>query len=262
MFAGKVAVVTGASSGIGRATALGLSREGASVVLVSRDQAALEAVAAEAAGPTAVVAADVTADDTPARVVAEAVARFGGIDVLVNAAGIIGTASTDQTPDELFDPKPNHHFHVANGEVTVVGLEPGLVARVSGDARMLHKALETLVERDLSALAPSGPGTLAIGGVRYADGDSEVTFVGTASNRAATATWAPRASPPSATSWATSCWWPSWCRQCRCWPGGCRACAIAPGCSVPNWRRRCRDCANTSRATNSRASSTAGTWRC
>ncbi len=103
MFAGKVAVVTGASSGIGRATALGLSREGASVVLVSRDQAALEAVAAEAAGPTAVVAADVTADDTPARVVGEVVARFGGIDVLVNAAGIIGTASTDQTPDELFD---------------------------------------------------------------------------------------------------------------------------------------------------------------
>ncbi len=103
MFAGKVVVVTGASSGIGRAAALGFSREGASVVLVSRDQAALEAVAAEAAGPTAVVAADVTADDTPARVVGEAVARFGGIDVLVNAAGIIGTASTDQTPDELFD---------------------------------------------------------------------------------------------------------------------------------------------------------------
>jgi NAD(P)-dependent dehydrogenase (short-subunit alcohol dehydrogenase family) len=103
MFAGKVVVVTGASSGIGRASALGFAREGASVVLVSRDQAALSAVAAEAAGPTAVVAADVTADDTPARVVGEAVARFGGLDVLVNAAGIIGTASTDQTPDELFD---------------------------------------------------------------------------------------------------------------------------------------------------------------
>lgn len=103
MFAGKVVVVTGASSGIGRASALGFAREGASVVLVSRDQAALAAVAAEAAGPTAVVAADVTADDTPARVVGEAVARFGGLDVLVNAAGIIGTASTDQTPDDLFD---------------------------------------------------------------------------------------------------------------------------------------------------------------
>lgn len=103
MFAGKVVVVTGASSGIGRASALGFAREGASVVLVSRDQAALAAVAAEAAGPTAIVAADVTADDTPARVVGEALARFGGLDVLVNAAGIIGTAATDQTPDELFD---------------------------------------------------------------------------------------------------------------------------------------------------------------
>ena len=103
MFAGKVAVVTGASSGIGRATALAFAREGASVVLVSRDQAALEAVAAEAVGRTAVVAADVMATDTPARVVQGAIERFGSIDVLVNAAGIIGTASTDQTPDELFD---------------------------------------------------------------------------------------------------------------------------------------------------------------
>ncbi|MEZ5421335.1 MAG: glucose 1-dehydrogenase [Vicinamibacterales bacterium] len=103
MFAGKSVVVTGASSGIGRAVALGFSREGASVVLVSRDQAALAAVGAEAVGPTAVVAADVTADDTPARVVAQAVDQFGGIDVLVNAAGIIGTAATDQTSDELFD---------------------------------------------------------------------------------------------------------------------------------------------------------------
>lgn len=102
-FAGKVIVVTGASSGIGQAAALAFSREGASVVLVSRDAAALAATAAEAAGPTAVVAADVVADATPARVIGEAVQRFGGLDVLVNAAGIIGTASTDATPDDLFD---------------------------------------------------------------------------------------------------------------------------------------------------------------
>lgn len=95
--------VTGASSGIGRATALEFTAEGASVVLVSRDQAALEDVAAQAGGPTAIVAADVTAADTPARVVSAAVERFGGLDILVNAAGIIGTASTDATPDELFD---------------------------------------------------------------------------------------------------------------------------------------------------------------
>lgn len=102
-FAGKVAVVTGASSGIGRATALAFSREGASVVLVSRDESALKTVAGEAAGPTAIVAGDVTADDTPARVVQAALDRFGAIDVLVNAAGIIGTAATDATTDELFD---------------------------------------------------------------------------------------------------------------------------------------------------------------
>jgi NAD(P)-dependent dehydrogenase (short-subunit alcohol dehydrogenase family) len=102
-FAGKVAVVTGASSGIGRATALALSREGASVVLVSRDGASLAAVAGSAAGPTAVVAADVTAIETPERVIAEAIGRFGGLDILVNAAGIIGTASTDATSDDLFD---------------------------------------------------------------------------------------------------------------------------------------------------------------
>lgn len=102
-FTGKVAVVTGASSGIGRATALALSHEGASVVLVSRDAASLAAVAASADGPTAVVAADVTVSETPGRVIAEACGRFGGVDVLVNAAGIIGTASTDATSDDLFD---------------------------------------------------------------------------------------------------------------------------------------------------------------
>ncbi len=83
MFAGKVAVVTGASSGIGQATALALAREGASVVLVSRDAAALAVVAASADGPTAVVAADVTAADTPERVLAATLERFGGLDVLV-----------------------------------------------------------------------------------------------------------------------------------------------------------------------------------
>ena len=102
-FAGKVAVVTGASSGIGRATALALAREGASVVLVSRDADALAVVAAEAGGSTLVVAADVTAGDTPERVMRATVDGFGGLDVLVCAAGVIGTAATDATSDELFD---------------------------------------------------------------------------------------------------------------------------------------------------------------
>jgi NAD(P)-dependent dehydrogenase (short-subunit alcohol dehydrogenase family) len=93
-FAGKVAVVTGASSGIGRATAAALARAGASVVLVSRDPATLAEAADAAGGATHTVAADVTDG---------AVERFGGLDILVNAAGVIGTAATDATDDALYD---------------------------------------------------------------------------------------------------------------------------------------------------------------
>lgn len=102
-FAGKVAVVTGASSGIGRAIAATLVQAGASVVLVSRDAAALAEAAAAVGGATHTVAADVTAADAPARIIGGAVERFGGLDLLVNAAGVIGTAATDATPDDLYD---------------------------------------------------------------------------------------------------------------------------------------------------------------
>ena len=102
-FANKVAVVTGASSGIGRAITMALARAGARVVLVSRDQAALDQAAADAGGETQTVAADVTAGDAPARIVGAALERFGGLDLLVNAAGVIGTAATDATTDELYD---------------------------------------------------------------------------------------------------------------------------------------------------------------
>lgn len=104
-FNGKVAIVTGASSGIGKAAALALSAEGASIVAVGRDKAALEAVVAEAGhGGTAIaVVADVTTSDAPAAIVRETVARFGAIDVLVNAAGVIATGATDATTDDLWD---------------------------------------------------------------------------------------------------------------------------------------------------------------
>jgi NAD(P)-dependent dehydrogenase (short-subunit alcohol dehydrogenase family) len=102
-FAGKVAVVTGASSGIGRATAAALARAGASVVLVSRDPATLAEAADAAGGATHTVAADVTDADAPARIVGGAIERFGGLDILVNAAGVIGTAATDATDDALYD---------------------------------------------------------------------------------------------------------------------------------------------------------------
>jgi NAD(P)-dependent dehydrogenase (short-subunit alcohol dehydrogenase family) len=100
----RVAIVTGASSGIGQATALRLAAAGAHVVAVGRSRAALDEVVARMGGsPHAACDADVTSDDAPARIVAAAVETGGGVDVLVNAAGIIATASTDGTSDELWD---------------------------------------------------------------------------------------------------------------------------------------------------------------
>jgi NAD(P)-dependent dehydrogenase (short-subunit alcohol dehydrogenase family) len=105
-FANKVAIVTGASSGIGRAAALRFAESGASVVAVGRDKAALEGTIAEmkhgGAGAIAMVA-DVTGDTAPDDIVNTTVTRFGGIDVLVNAAGIIGFGATDATSDEDWD---------------------------------------------------------------------------------------------------------------------------------------------------------------
>ena len=102
----QVVIVTGASSGIGRAAALRFGRGGAQVIAVGRDEEALAAVAAEvdAAGGRAVpCAADVTAADTGKRVVDLALSRFGAITTLVNAAGIIASGTVENTTDEQWD---------------------------------------------------------------------------------------------------------------------------------------------------------------
>ncbi|MGW1838314.1 SDR family NAD(P)-dependent oxidoreductase [Streptomyces sp. BBFR2] len=101
---GKVALVTGASSGIGEATARTLAAQGASVVLAARRQSELDRVAAEitdAGGTATAVRADVTADEEVAAAVRAAEERFGGLDIAFNNAGAMGTMGrvTDQDPE-------------------------------------------------------------------------------------------------------------------------------------------------------------------
>ncbi|MDQ6782185.1 MAG: SDR family NAD(P)-dependent oxidoreductase [Actinomycetota bacterium] len=137
---GGRALVTGASSGIGAATARALANEGVSVALAGRDSTALASVAADAGGPA--FAGDLTEPGYPARLAADASAALGGLDIVVSNAGA-GWAGpfSEMDPagiDGLIDLNlraPAHLLHAAlpdlvakgRGHVVLVGSIAGLV---------------------------------------------------------------------------------------------------------------------------------------
>lgn len=96
---GKRTIVTGAGSGIGRAIALRLASEGARIVLADVDEAAAEGVAAEIDAQTLVQKTDVTKTSDVETLVGLAVSEWGGLDVMVNNAGV-GVAGTAVTTTE------------------------------------------------------------------------------------------------------------------------------------------------------------------
>ncbi|MGO3712424.1 SDR family oxidoreductase [Alcaligenes aquatilis] len=90
---GKVALITGASSGIGRAIALKFAQNGAAIVLTARRTALLEDVAKEIrqqGGRAEFVAGDITQAQTHEQLIDAATSRFGGLDIAINNAGIVG----------------------------------------------------------------------------------------------------------------------------------------------------------------------------
>ena len=103
----KKVIVTGASSGIGRAVAKRFLDEGASVALVGRRKGALDEVTPRDNKKAFVVAADLSDEKQSERCIAQGVEMMGGLDVLVNAAGILKGGRIEDTTTELWDEMMN-----------------------------------------------------------------------------------------------------------------------------------------------------------
>ena len=102
--ADKVFIVTGASSGIGKATALMAIERGAKVAVVARREKELRALYSKCNNESVeVIPTDLTKEEGRKRVIDQTIKRFGGIDVLVNAAGIIGSGTIENTTLEFWD---------------------------------------------------------------------------------------------------------------------------------------------------------------
>jgi NAD(P)-dependent dehydrogenase (short-subunit alcohol dehydrogenase family) len=129
-FAGKVALVTGATSGIGQACAIAFATAGAKVACVGRKENALLDVSARirALDSEALeINADLASAADAERVVNEAVTKFGGIDIIVNAAGHISSGTIENTSLEAWDEMMN--------------------VNVRGAFQLMQKALPSLIER-------------------------------------------------------------------------------------------------------------------
>lgn len=94
---GKVALVTGGASGLGKATARALAREGAMVVVADLDEAGAKQLAGELGGAALALHLDVRREEDWQRTIAETLRAFGGLHVLVNNAGIVVVRSIEDT---------------------------------------------------------------------------------------------------------------------------------------------------------------------
>ncbi len=173
-FAGKVVVVTGSTSGIGHAVAVRFAEVGARVVALGRNQSALREVKSEierAGADALTIAADVTNEREVRHALDEAIDKFAGLDVLVNAAGHISTGTIEDTSLLAWDAMMNvnvravfllmqfaaPHLIKTRGNVvnisSVTGLRsfPGVLAYCVSKA-----ALDQLTRCSALELAPKG----------------------------------------------------------------------------------------------------------
>lgn len=116
---GKTAIVTGATGGVGKATARALVGEGIRIAIADLDQAKLDAVAAEIGGGTLAMALDVTDPSAYFEDIAEVERRLGPLDILVNVAGIMPVG-----PLENEHPRVNLHAVIQSTKEAVRRMKP------------------------------------------------------------------------------------------------------------------------------------------
>ena len=154
--AGKVAIITGAASGIGAGTAAVFAEHGARLVLVDRDSAGLETVRAQLDtpdSPAIAVAGDIAQAATIERVVAEALAKFGQIDVVFNNAGIMPTGDlrdfAEATWDDVMAVNVKAMFLMCKAVI------PHMLARGGGSIINTSSVMATLTEPGYEAYTTS-----------------------------------------------------------------------------------------------------------
>jgi NAD(P)-dependent dehydrogenase (short-subunit alcohol dehydrogenase family) len=168
---GKVALVTGASSGMGEEITKAMAAAGAGVVAVGRNQERLERVVADAGGEVFAIARDLTEDGAPQAVVDEAVGRMGKLDILANVAGIMELGPLVETPVESLDRQYRTnvrapfeltqaalpHLLQAGGAIIFISSMAALAAFPESAAYTATKGAIDAVARQLAVeLAPQG----------------------------------------------------------------------------------------------------------
>lgn len=143
-FAGKIALVTGAASGLGRATALRLAAEGASVMGIDVNTDGLAAMAESAAGEVAVATVDIRSRDACHQAVADTVARFGALDLVANVAGIARSHNVvDVTQDEwdlIFGVNVEGMFWMCQAAIPHLLERNGSIVNVASNAGLMGQA--------------------------------------------------------------------------------------------------------------------------
>jgi NAD(P)-dependent dehydrogenase (short-subunit alcohol dehydrogenase family) len=157
---GKVAIITGGGSGIGKAIAIAFVREGAKVVLAGRDSNKLDRAAAEIGGECLAVSADVSQATDVQNLVSAAIERFQRINILVNNAAVLLPGTAESLSEEDFDQTFN--INVRGLWLLSRAVLPHMRAAGSGSIINIASVLSLLGARNRVAYAASKGAVMAM----------------------------------------------------------------------------------------------------